>query len=90
MFLRVVYSAACTSILFLSTRTCLNAFFVLFNYLFIHERHSEREAETQVEGEVGSMQQLDVGLDPRTSGSCPGWKAGPQLLNHSGIPRLFS
>ena len=25
-------------------------------YLFIHERHREREAETQAEGEAGSMQ----------------------------------
>ena len=25
-------------------------------YLFIHERHREREAETQAEGEAGFMQ----------------------------------
>ena len=25
-------------------------------YLFIHERHKEREADTQAEGEAGSMQ----------------------------------
>ena len=25
-------------------------------YSFIHERHTEREAETQAEGEAGSMQ----------------------------------
>ena len=31
------------------------SFFLRF-YLFIHERHTEREAETQAEGEAGSMQ----------------------------------
>ena len=25
-------------------------------YLFIHERHTQREVETQAEGEAGSMQ----------------------------------
>ena len=30
-------------------------FFLRF-YLFIHERHTQREAETQAEGEAGSMQ----------------------------------
>ena len=33
------------------------------------------EAETQAEGEVGSMQGDDVGLHPRTPGSCPEPKA---------------
>ena len=36
-------------------------------------RDTEREAETQAEGEAGSMQ--DVGLDPGTPGSPPGPKA---------------
>ena len=35
-----------------------------FKILFIYERHREREAETQAEGEAGSMQEPDVGLDP--------------------------
>ena len=35
----------------------------------------EREAETQAEGEAGSMQEPDMGLDPGTPGSCPGPKA---------------
>ena len=30
-------------------------FFLIF-YLFIHERHTHREAETQAEGEAGSVQ----------------------------------
>ena len=32
-------------------------------------RDTEREAETQAEGEAGSLQESDVGLDPRTLGS---------------------
>ena len=39
----------------------------------------EREAETQEEGEAGSMQEPDVGLNPRSPGSHPGPKAA---LNH--------
>ena len=35
-------------------------------------RHTQREAETQAEGEAGSLWgEPDVGLDPRTPGSCP-------------------
>lgn len=30
---------------------------------------TQREAETQAEGEAGSLQKPDVGLDPRTLGS---------------------
>ena len=37
----------------------------------------EREAETQAEGEAGSMRwEPDVGFDPRSPGSLPGPKAG--------------
>ena len=50
----------------------------------------EREAETQAEGEAGSMhQEPDVGLDPRSPGSCPGPKAGAKPLRHPGIPALL-
>ena len=38
-------------------------------------RDSKREAETQTEGEAGSMQELNVGPDPGTPGSCPEPKA---------------
>ena len=31
--------------------------FVFRFYLFIHEKHTQREAETQAEGEAGSMQE---------------------------------
>ena len=43
-------------------------------------RDTEREAETQAEGEAGSNAgRLMQGLDPRTLGSGPGLKAA---LNH--------
>ena len=38
-------------------------------------RDREREAETQAEGEAGSMQEPDAGLDPGTPGSRPGPQA---------------
>ena len=47
----------------------------------------EREAETQAEGEAGSMhREPDVGFDPGSSGSRPGPKAGAKPLHHPGIP----
>ena len=47
----------------------------------------EREAETQAEGEAGSMhQEPDVGFDTGAPGSCPGPKAGAKPLRHPGIP----
>ena len=43
----------------------------------MHERHREREAETQAEGEAGSTpcREPDMGLDPRSPGSNPEPKA---------------
>ena len=38
-------------------------------------RDTEREAETQAEGEAGSPQEPNVGLDPRTLVSRPKPKA---------------
>ena len=50
----------------------------------------EREAETQAEGEAGSMhREPDVGFDPGSPGSRPGPKAGAKLLRHPGIPSLL-
>ena len=57
--------------------------------MIVTERRREREAETQAEGEAGSMhQEHDVGFDPGSPGSCPGPKAGAKLLRHPGIPTL--
>ena len=51
----------------------------------------EREAETQAEGEAGSIhRESDVGFDPGSPGSHPGPKAGTKPLRHPGIPlRVF-
>ena len=49
---------------------------------------TEREAETQAEGEAGSMQEANVGLDSGTPGSRPGPKAGAKPLSHPGIPSI--
>ena len=47
----------------------------------------EREAETQAEGEAGSMHwEPDVGSDPGSPGSRPGPKADAKPLRHPGIP----
>ena len=51
----------------------------------------EREAETQAEGEAGSMhREPDVGFDPGSPGSRPGPKAGAKPLRHPGIPQFDS
>ena len=48
---------------------------------------TEREAETQAEGEAGYMyREPNVGFDPGSPGSCPGPKSGAKLLCHAGIP----
>ena len=60
-----------------------------FFFFFFNGRHAvrEREAETQAEGEAGSMhREPDVGFDPESPGSRPGPKAGAKLLRHPGIP----
>ena len=49
---------------------CVVLFFI---YLFIHERQSGNEREA--EGEAGSMQGANMGLDPGTPGSHPELKA---------------
>ena len=50
-------------------------------------RDTQREAETQAEGEVGSLRrEPDAGFDPRTPRSCPEPKADAQPLSHSDIP----
>ena len=60
--------------------------FFFFNvFMIVTER--EREAETQAEGEAGSMhQEPDVGFNPRSPGLHPGPKAGAKPLRHPGIP----
>ena len=69
-----------------SAMICSYFFFLNF-YLFMIVTEREREAETQVEGEAGSMhREPDVGFDPGSPGSRPGPKAGAKPLRHPGIP----
>ena len=51
-------------------------------------RDTEREAETQVEGEVGSTQGALCGTRSGTAGSHPELKADAQPLSHPGAPKL--
>ena len=46
-------------------------FFLKDFFLFIHEGHREREAETQAEGEAGSMQGARCRTPPRDSRIMP-------------------
>ena len=49
--------------------------------MIVTHRESEREAETQAEGEAGSMhREPDVGFDPGSPGLRPGPKAGAKPL----------
>ena len=53
--------------------------------MIVTHTHREREAETQAEGEAGSMQEPDVGLYPETAGSHREPKADTQPLSHPGV-----
>ena len=48
-------------------------------------RDTQREAETQAEGEGGSPKEPDWNLIPGL-GSCPEPKADTQPLSHPGVP----
>ena len=62
-------------------------FFLRF-YLFIHERHREREAETQREKQA-PCRDPNMGLDPGTPGSHPEPKVDTQPLSHPGVPPVL-
>ena len=66
----------------------MKVFFFFINfYFFMIVTQREREAETQAEGEAGSMhREPDVGFDPGSPGLSPGPKAGAKPLRHPGIP----
>ena len=49
-------------------------------------RETQREAETQAEGEAGSMREPDMGLDLGSPGSGLGPKAGAKPLSHPRLP----
>ena len=60
-------------------------FFFFKIYLFIH---SEREAETQAEGEAGSMQGARHGTRSWVSRITPWAAGGAKLLRHRGCPKF--
>ena len=62
----------------------LFVFFLRF-YLFIHERHTERQRFKQRKKQA-PCREPDAGLYPRTPGSHPEPKADAQPLSHPGIP----
>ena len=58
--------------------------------MIVTHTEREKEAETQAEGEAGSMhREPDVGFDPGSPGSRPGPKAGAKPLCHPGIPVYY-
>ena len=59
---------------------------ILFIYLFM--RDTQREAETQAEGEVGFPQGAQCGTPSPNLGPHPEPKADAQPLSHPGIPKL--
>ena len=75
----------------ITSQVCLTYLFSVFLflkifYLFIHERH--REAETQAEGQAGSLQGAPCGTRSQSPGSRPELKADAQLLSHR-ASRIF-
>ena len=63
-----------------------SALFFLMFYLFIHERHTEREAETQPEGEAGSLQGARPGTQSCVSRITPWAEGSAKPLSHLGCP----
>ena len=52
----------------------------------IDRERSRLHAESPMWGSILLYKESDVGLDPGTSASRPGPKAGVQLLSHPGVP----
>ena len=61
-------------------------YFFFFKILFIYSWETQREAETQAEGEAGSMQGPRCGTRSRVSRITPQAKGGAKLLSHWGCP----
>ena len=52
-------------------------------------RNREREAETQAEGESGSMQEARCGTRSQVSRITPWAECGAKLLRHLSCPKIF-
>ena len=61
-------------------------FFFFEDFIDLFMRDTEREAETQAEGEAGPCGELNARLDPRTPGSPPEPKTQVQPQSHPGAP----
>ena len=57
-------------------------YYFLRFYLFIYERERDWQRHRQREKQAPSREP-DLGLNPRTPGSCPGLKAGTKLLSQA-------
>ena len=57
-------------------------------YLYIHERHRDRQRHRQ-RGKQAPCREPDAGFNPRTPGSHPEPKADAQPLSHPGVPPFF-
>ena len=53
------------------------------------EIEREREAETQAEGEAGSMQRAGHGTPSQVPRIRPWAEGGPKLLSHLGCPFIY-
>ena len=62
-------------------------FFKIFVYLLM--RDTERRQRHRQREKQAPRREPDMGLDPRTLGSCLEPKADIQLLSHLGVPLLF-
>ena len=85
------YAFALSSMKFINYNSfnfAMSLFFFLRFYLFIQERHTERQRHRQRDKEA-PCEEPNVGLDPRTPGSRPELKADPQSLSHPGAPQCL-
>ena len=64
--------------------------FVIFlkkDFIYLFMRDTQREVETQAEGEAGSMQGAQCGTRSRVSRVTPWAEGGTKPLSHLGYPR---
>ena len=68
----------------------MSSFYLFLKILFIYswETHRKRQRHRQREKQA-PCGEPDVGLDPRTLGSCPEPKADAQPLSHPGVPHYY-
>ena len=64
-------------------------FFFLKDFPYLLMRHTEREGETQAEGEAGSLQRDQCGTQSLIPGSCLEPTVDAQPLSHPGVPKNY-